>query len=868
MTVTTVRPDSTISNVNVNTSGGASAFSVLDDSPTNDATVAQGNTHRATIKLGLATTTVGATNRVKQVKIRARGAHEGTDVGHAEQVNLRLYDPTPGVAGRNNAFVTYSTTFADYAAGYETTPPGGTAWTQAIVDRLQGVAFWLASVNGFFIKISELFVDLDIYSQPVASAVTVAGTTSGTRPTYSFTFAQTEGLPQTGLQVKVFSLAQYSATGFDPATSTATWSSGVLVTDAVTGTVGMDLANGTTYKVYVAAGIDWPSEQGLGSVWYSAWAGSAAFTISVVPPPAPTVVVTVQPDLPGYRNLLRITSPVNLITEQQASLEDTTTTGWAATLNNTISNSSVYATSGTRSLQMSSTASGTMTAEMSTRPVVKAGVTLTALGTVRSAVSARTVRVGIRFYDVSGALIGATNFGSPLVDATGSDTTPSVTVVSPATTYSAAIVLEVQSTGVAAEIHRWDAMDLHYGSVVAWTPGGFNTSASVVVYRSQRISKTIARGPARNWLHPQLFSAGAFTTSTDGFYVRNTGDTIRTMPLDRASPEGPGEVSAGMIEWTVRTTTGGALDIGAPNGVVTDGLSPYLFPAVPGKSMTATVWAWASAAWTTRLGIVYTDRFNTQVGSTTWTAPTALSTTEQRLSVAATPPAGTCFARMVLENNTPAASVQVYLCMPRFRVTADPDEAWPGQVFNWETETVRLLSSAAFADGASDVVLYDHEPPAGRPCLYWARVAATTAAGLPMVSLDSTAVHVYTPAPSRTLLKDPFQPENAYTMRALTDHTLAQDEDADELHILGLDGQPVFFRTWLSGENGKLAVFAASELERYRLDQLHPTARPLLVHWSTGGNTYIRITRRTKAPLRIGAGYWRAEFDYVQTARP
>jgi hypothetical protein len=868
MTVTTVRPDSTVLNTNVNTSGGASAFSVLDDSPDNDATVAQGSASRAEVRLSLTTTTVGTTNRVKQARIRARGAHEGTDVGHVEQVNLRLYDPSLGVSGRNNAFATYSSSFTAFSAGYETTPPGGTAWSQSIVDRLQARAFWLSSINGFFIKVSELYVDLDIYAQPVVSAVTVTNTTSTTKPDFSYTFTQTEGLPQTAVQVKAFSAAQYGASGFDPATSTAAWSSGVTLTNLASGTVGTDLINGTTYKVYVSAGIDWPVEQGLGSVYYSAWVASGSFTITVSPPPAPTLTVTNQTSLPGYRNLIRLTAPINLITEQQASLEDTTTTGWAATSNNTISNSSAYAASGTRSLQMSSTAAGTMTAEMSSRPTVKAGVSMTALGTVRSAVSVRTVRVGIRFYDISGALIGSTNFGTPVSDATGSDTTPTVTVTSPAAAASAAIVLEVQSTGAGAEVHRWDKMDLHYGSSTTWTPGGYKDTATLTVYRAQRISTDVARGPARNWLHPQLFSSGALNSNTDGFSVRNSGDAIRTMPLDRASPEGPGQVSAGMIEWTVRTTTGGALDIGAADGTTNDGLQPYPFPAVPGMSMTATLWAWASAAWSTRLGIIYTDRFNTQVGSTTWTAITALSTTEQKLSIAATPPAGTCFARMVLENNTPASGVQVYLCMPRFRVTADPDEAWSGQVFSWETETVRALSSSSIVDGASDLIVYDHEPPAGRPCLYWARVMAVTSAGLSMASLDSTAVHVYTTAPTKTLLKDPFQPENAYVARVLTDNSVTQEEDADESHVMGRDGEPVIFRDWLSGENGHIVVFAASELERYRLDQLHPSARPLLLQWATGGNTYIRITRRSKAPVRIGAGYWRAEFDYVQTGRP
>lgn len=868
MTVTTVRPNATVSNSNVGTSGGASAFSVLDDSPDNDVTIAQGSANLGEIRLNLGTTTVSATQRVKQVRVRARDAHEGTDVGHLEVVRLRLYDPTLGASGANNSAGSYSASFAAYSAGYETTPPGGTAWSQAIVDRLQVRATWQASVNGYFLKVSELYVDLDITDQPTVSAVTVTNTTTTTRPDFTYTFAQTEGFPQVARQVKAFTAAQYGAVGFDAATSTAAWDSGIVTSAEPGGSVAVDLVNGTTYKIYVSAGIDWPTRQGLGSVYYSTWVASSSFAIAVLPPPAPTITVTNQTSLPGYRNLIRVTAPINLLTEQEASLEDTTTTGWSATGNCAISNSATYAAHGSRSLQMSSSAAGTMTAEVSARPTVKAGVSMTALATVRSAVSVRTVRVGIRFYDVSGTLIGSTNYGTGVSDATGADTTPTVTATSPATTYSAAVVLEVQSTGGASEIHRWDKIDLHFGTSTSWTPGGYKDTSTVVVYRSQRISKTIARGPARNWVHPQVFSGGAVTTSTDAFSVRNSNDTIRTMPLDRASPEGPGQVSAGMIEWTVRSTATSALDIGAADGTATDGLHPYLFPAVPAKSMTASAWVWASAAWTTRLGVIYVDRFNTQVGSTTFSGSTALTTTEQKITVASTPPAGTCFARLVLENTTPAASVQVYVAMPRFRVTADTEEFWPGQVFAWETETVRNVASDSIVDNSNDLIVYDHEPPAGRPCLYWARVLATTSAGAAMASTDSTAIHVFTDAPSKTLLKDPYQPENAFVARILTDHSLSQEEDANEFHIIGRDGEPVVWRDWISGDNGKLVVFAGSELERYRLDQLHPSARPLLVHWATGGNTYVRITRRSKTLIRTSLGYWRAEFDFMQVGRP
>lgn len=874
MTVTTLRPDSTVLNTNVGTTGGASAFSVLDDSPDNDTTRAQGTANRAEARMTLTTTTVGATSRVMQARIRGRGAHEGTDVGHAENVNLRLYDPTVKESGRNNGFASYSTTFSAYSAGYETTPPGGTAWSQAIVDRLQARAFWTASVNGFFLLLSELYVDLDIYTQPAVSAVTVTGATTTTSPDFSYTFTQAEGLPQEARQVKVFSAAQYGAAGFDPATSAATWDSGVTLGPDATGTVGVALVNGVTYKVYVSAGIGWPAEQGLGAYWYSTWVASGAFTIATIPPPTPTIAVTQQPGLPGYRNLIRVSAPINLLTANQASLE-TDTTGWAAVANCTISRSTAYFVDGAASLQLSSTASGNMSAAISIRPRIEPGARVVVVATGRSAVSVRSVRVDIRWYDVSGALISTTT-GAAANDATGADTSWYATGLAPATTYSADVLINVLATGAGSEIHRFDKIGMFYnptdpgtaGAAAAlWTTGGYVTGASVTVYRSQRISDTIARGPARNGVHPNQFSGGAYLQTTDGWYARQATDALAALPMDRAAPEGTGQVSAGMIEWTVRAAAVGYVDIGAPDGVATDGTSPYLLWAVPGRSMTASVWAWADTAFTVRLAIVWVDRFNTTL-STSFSSNVGLTTTEQKLTHAATTPAGAVFARIAVENQAGVNGARVYLAMPRWRSTSDADEAWPGQMFAWETETVRALTSTAFIDGQNDVAVYDHEPPAGRPCLYWARVSATTAAGAAVVSADSTAVHVFNDAPARTLLKDPYQPENAFLCRLLAEQDFTQDEDAGQFHVLGRDGDPVVWRDWLGGIDGRIAVFAGSDLEKYRLDQLHPSARPLLIHWAQGGNTYIRITGRAMKPQMISKGYWRYEFNYVQVGRP
>lgn len=145
---------------------------------------------------------------------------------------------------------------------------------------------------------------------------------------------------------------------------------------------------------------------------------------------------------------------------------------------------------------------------------------------------------------------------------------------------------------------------------------------------------------------------------------------------------------------------------------------------------------------------------------------------------------------------------------------------------------------------------------------------ATTATGQSIASTDGTAVHVYNDPPAQSLLKDPYQPENAFVADWLDGHTLTQDEDAAEFHPLGRDGDPVLWRDWLGGADGHISLLANGELQRYRLDQLHPSARPLLVHWAEGGNTYIRITGRAFAPQLLASGLWRYDFTYVQVGRP
>lgn len=878
MTTTQVlRPDSdVITYGTVTKSTGTVVFSLIDDAPADDGTYITSAQWGAGVVVGLTNlSALTGTQRIRQVRMRARCFHNSADVGHVDQVDGRLRDNVKGTTGKAYTFQTPSNTvLGDQSSGWYTADPNGAAWTEAFVNRMQLSLAWRARNTGVTqLRVTEAYVDVEVHDQPVVSAVTITGATTTTTPDVGWTYTTTDDSGgQTRYQVRVFTAAQYGITGFDPATSPATWDSGVLSGAVTTLTVGTNLLNGTTYKAYVRAARDWPGP--AGPLWWSAWAASGATAIALTPPPAPTVTVSQQLTLPGYRNLIRVSAPINLLTAEQASLEGGTTTGWAAVANCTISNSAAYGADGTHSLQMSSTAGGNMTAAISTRPRVEPGARVVITATGRTAVSVRSVRVDIRWYDVTGALISTTT-GTAANDATAADTPWYATGVAPATTYSADILVNVLATGGAAEVHRLDRLGLLYyptdpGTAVAaaalWTPGGYAASSAVVVYRSLRISPTIGRGPARNWLHPQLFSGGALTISADGFYPRQANDTATFLPMDRAAPESPGQVSAGMVEWTIRAGAFSYLDIGAPDGVPTDGTHPYLMPAVPGKQMTASVWLWADSAFTARLGVVFVDRYNTQVGATTLSTNASLTTTEQKVSVTATGPAGCCFARFAVEDTNGVAGFRVYAAMPRWRPVEEPDEPWPGQVFSWSTETVRRLTSASVTDGQNDVAVYDHEAPPGRPVLYWARVTALTSTGQATASLDGTAVHVYqTPTP-RTLIGDPWQPENAAVCNVQPGDTAQGVADTTELHPSGRDGDPVLITAW-TGRARAYDLSAYSDLEHYRLVQLLPSTRPLYWKWPEGGITYGYVT--SWAPTRTRPGYYKTvAVQVLETARP
>lgn len=883
MAITTLRPNGTVKQSGIiGFGGGVTPHGSTSDNVNATGFTASANNALTWMDFTTAAAAVSATSRVRSSGIRALIAHDGVDIGHNEYGYFRLRDPgvgsTPSSLGPYVGFATINGTgvvsrgpFTTYAA------PNGGAWTQAILDRIQMEVKLVDSPGSglTFLTIREVYLDVDIVAIPVTSAVTVSNFTATTRAQVDWTFTQAE-YAQSSYRVLVYSAAQYGAAGFVAGVSTATYDSGIVTSQDTTHTLTADLQNGVTYRAYVQTAIDWPGPEG--KLWWSGYvamtAPGANFTVALSPPPAPVLTATVQPNLPGFRVLLNVSAPINLLTENQANLE-VDTTGWAAVANCSISRVTSWSSNGGASLQLSSTAAGNMTAATSVRPSIKQGQRVVIVGVGRSVAVVKSVRLDIRWYDVTGALLSTTT-GVAANDATASDTPWYATGVAPVNTRTADVLVNVIATAGAAELHRFDQIGMFFyptdpgtaaAALALWSAGGYAGSATMEILRSQRVSPTITRGRASNHIHPQMFSGGALTTATDGFYPRQANDLVRQLVLDRPAPEGPEVATAGMIEWTINVGSFSYLDFGVAEGFTTDGMHPYDMPAQPGRTFSFSVWLWAAAAWTGKLYIQYTDAYNVNIGSPIAGASLSITTTEQKCMVSGVAPAGTVAAHVILENSLGTNGHLVYVTQPRWRPADEPDELYPGQMFSFAWESVRATSTFRIPDGQQSVNIYDHEVPGGRPMMYRARVLATTSGGLSVASAPSAPVHVTMPYPANTILKDPLQPENA--MRAWrSEDTTSQDEDYTIFHPRGANRSPVKISDYIGGEDGQLQVACITQLHLYRLRNLIPAqGGPLLVQWQHGGQSYILATTRSVEELRAG-GPFIVTLGYVETTRP
>ena len=897
MTVTTIRPNGQqfISGT-INLTGGASTNAVTSDN--SDSSFMRGAAAGVYVALAMGDVTLSAGQRVKSCQIRARAAAQVAS-GHYETLTLKMMsaaDATIPASGtwtlsRTNTTIVTSSGPIAYAG------PGGKAWDQASVNALRLNAQWNIGSNGVaeFAGVYELYVDVDVNSQPSAGTVTVTGFTNNAVPNVAWVYADTDGDVQSRFRVKVFNSTTYGAGNFNADTSPADFDSAEQLGVADNYTLTKPLLNGVTYKAYVRVGQDWPGPQGR--TWWSDWAASTAFTVTFTPPPTPVIQsATVLADSNQYRAVVNVLVPYNLLAYANSSFEGPSLGNWAALANCAVVGDAAQFSDGAASMKMTSTAAGDMTArcalDLIGDPKVDGGQTYTALASFHANTSTRSCQVGLEWIDSTGATI-STQFGSSVTDSAGAGvwTQAVFTAAAPTNARQARVQVKVLATGAAAEIHWVDKVDVHAGTSTTWTLGGLiNDQGDLLIERGEYLDD--ARGSAENWLHPQVASAGTVLQNQGyGFAIDTTKGTLNWKWLDKVIPA-VGETPAGMLDWNPGTATTPSIEFG--NWFY--GGTAYMPPVLPSQAHTFSVWAWVNTGtFVAQPRIDWRDGTGGFISSSTGGNVT-LTTTPQRVTVTGTAPSNALLASGAVLNVNSDDGKHVYFTRVGFGPGAVPVDGRKAKGvptgvsasgtpagLNWvkirPSTNTGLVLPPGFAYGSVETYP-DYEYVPARPVLYRASIAYSFGSNV-LRSPYSTQAMVYAAPPTQTLLRSVADPTLQLVVGLNEQASYSISDDAAVYHPLGADGAPIRVRDWVGGEDGQLVLAVMTEAQFARLQALLRTNDVLQVQWKEGGRTYLLVTdrsydeyRRADLPLPDVDGnpstlhHTLVTLSYIETAAP
>lgn len=858
MAIVTLRPDGTAKADGVTLTGAGTAHGALGD---NDlGTYVTGNTENGVVYLALQTSALGSL-RLKSAQLRIQNAHGAG--GGVQTAWARFRDSANGqVTVPNFTMERGTTTVSQQRGALEYKAPGGGAWSQTLLDRLQVEIAWKKAADGNFMRVHELYVDLETNTRPSIATPTVTGETSTTRPTVTWVYSDTESDPQTRYQAKVFSAAQYGPAGFSADTATATWDSGQRYGSQDSLYTEIDLTNGTTYKAYVRVAQEWPGpDDGNAGVWWSTWVASAAFTVAVVPPPAPTLTGLVIADRPGLRALLTADAPLNLLSSNAAGFE-LGIDDWQQESNCSVAQSATNPKSGAQCLAVTATAAADAVARsgaFASAMRVRSGSQYTVLASLRAATTGRTVNAGVKWYNQAGGVISL-QYGSNVTDTTGGYTQATATFTAPAGAYAAHALARIVAPG-AGEVHRLDEVSLHAGASTTWTQGGYRPTADVVLEVGQRVDPAL--GPARNWMRPQIATGGSELRDSTGFRLAGgSADLLAWEPLDRSLPGGP----PGGQHWSLRTAANGLLYVGGADPAVSEDPLAWVLPIAPGRGHTFSGWLWRGANAVTVFA--YLDWLNSSADflSSTNGPTVALTTAPAQVSMTATPPTGAVYARAVVQNVNSVVDGEVYGTLFGWGLGSVPVDDSPGRGVALTWAEVRTLVPALPVGERSG--LPDYELPPGRPVVYRATTRTDPSDPAAMGSAPSSAVPLYADPTGRTVLLDPFQPERAVVVAIKPGHATTQDADEEVFHPLGRDGDPMVVRDYLAGRDGTWILQVTSDDDLARVQAMIGSHRPLLVQWFTGGQKYVRLIDRGVTSDPIFPGHHDVTVRYLHVARP
>lgn len=271
---------------------------LADDS---DATFTRSTLARDYFYLDLTNVVLPVGAQVRSVRLTFRARSSGAVLEHKDWYAAVGVADAATAYGRYHPMVRYvaASTFGASSGGSWALNPSGQPWTQADIDNMRVVAQrqTAAADGSATLDIAEVYVYVEYNRAPVITSVTPSGgTINTTRPAISWVYTDADDDPAEVTEVKVFA----GSGAVNPDVTTPVWSSGPIWGSTTTAiTVRTDLTNGSAYQAFVRA-----SDVGSNGRW-SAWKGGAAFTVSITPPPAPTL--SVAADATNNRHTLTIT---------------------------------------------------------------------------------------------------------------------------------------------------------------------------------------------------------------------------------------------------------------------------------------------------------------------------------------------------------------------------------------------------------------------------------------------------------------------------------------------------------------------------------------------------------------------------------
>ncbi len=303
---------------------------------------------------------------------------------------------------------------------------------------------------------------------PALSVNGPSGNVTASQPIISWTATPASGSSIISWEAKVFSAAQYTAGGFNPATSATTWDSGVTSGSATSVQVGTALPAGITYRFYVEV-----TETGSIS---SSWVYSTATVVADLPV-TPTLTATV--DATNASVVLTVQTNNNLLSAVDASFETGTGT-WGGT-NCTVAQSSTHALDGTSSLLVTPSASGF--AEAYTQYyAVQSNTEYTGVVSDHSGLAAESITAHLYWCTSNLTQIVESN-GTAVTDSTTAWTQATVTATSPSNAAYAILIFSWTATGT-TDTKYLDECGLFLGSQTTWSAGGFVGSQYAVIQYS------------------------------------------------------------------------------------------------------------------------------------------------------------------------------------------------------------------------------------------------------------------------------------------------------------------------------------------------------------------------------------------------